>query len=93
MAKKQLMHIGKSFQFFTSIPKHLSPLIDEITIAMKSELGLRVDEHWYKGEMNKTLANVLKLADGWIENLDVTDEQKQWIRTGAHSDLSEKPLK
>jgi hypothetical protein len=69
-----------------SIRKHLSPLVDEITIAMKSELGLRVDEHWYKGEMNKQLADVLKLAYGWIEKLDVTDEQKQWIRIGAHSE-------
>jgi hypothetical protein len=85
IAKKRLRHIGKSFQFAFSIEEHLSPLIDEITIAMKSELGLWVDEHWYKGEMNKRLANVLKVADGWIEKLDVTDEQKQWIRTGAHS--------
>jgi hypothetical protein len=54
---------------------------------MKSELGLRVDEHWYKGEMNKKLADVLKLADGWIEKLDVTDEQKQSIRIGAHSEI------
>jgi hypothetical protein len=48
-------------------------------------LGLWVDEHWYKAEMNKRLANVLKVADGWIEKLDVTDEQKQWIRTDARS--------
>jgi hypothetical protein len=91
-AERRFTHIGQSLQFLTSIPKRLSPIIDEITIAMKSELGLPVDEDWYKGETKKSLDNVLKVADGWIEKLDVTDEQRQWIRAGAYSDFSEKPL-
>jgi hypothetical protein len=89
MSEKRFTHIGNSMQLYTSIPKRLSPLIDEITIAMKSELGLRVDEQWYKDEMKKTLVNALTLADGWIERLDASDEQKEWIRRGAHSDPSE----
>jgi hypothetical protein len=86
MSEKRFTHIGKSMYLFISIPKHLSPLIDEITIVMKRELGLPVDEDWYKSEMKKRLANVLKVADGWIERLDITEEQKQWILTGAHLD-------
>ena len=86
MSEKRFTHMGKSLQFYTSIPKHLSPLVDEITIVMKSELGLPVDEDWYKGQMKKMLADVLKVADGFIEKLDASDEQKEWMRIGFHSD-------
>jgi hypothetical protein len=85
MCVSRFSHIGKSMYLFISIPKHLSPLIDEVTIAMKRELGLPVDEDWYKGEMKNKLANVLKVADGWIERLGASDEQKEWIMTGFHS--------
>jgi hypothetical protein len=51
MSEKRFTHIGKSMYLFISIPERLSPLIDEVTIAMKRESGLPVDEDWYKGEM------------------------------------------
>jgi hypothetical protein len=51
---------------------------------MRRDLGLALDQQWYKREMKKRLDDVLAEMDGWIERLDAREEIKDWIRQGAH---------
>jgi hypothetical protein len=50
---KRFENLETGIDGFLAVDKEFAPLLDEITVAMKVDLGLPSDEQWYKETMSK----------------------------------------
>ncbi len=50
-ATERYQELAHSLDYYFQVQTDLEPLLHEVTLAMKSDLGLRTDEPWYKDKM------------------------------------------
>jgi|GEM_PF-5460120 len=66
--------LATTIDYILSVSATFEPILTEITLAMKTELGLRTDDAWYKSEMKKALEDSRRSTAQLFEN---TAEIKQ----------------
>lgn len=51
-----------TFSYLLEVSKKSGPALHELIVAMKSDLGVRIDEAWYKGEMEAMLERSIRAS-------------------------------
>lgn len=50
-ATERYQQLARSLDYFFQFQTDLDPLLNEVTLAMKADLGIRTDESWYRSKM------------------------------------------
>ena len=80
-ATERYQELANSLPYILEVQKDLQPLVNEITIAMKSDLGLRTDERQYKDKMQIAAEESLRSTKEFMENHPTVKELKAKLRT------------
>lgn len=67
VAAGQWGKLGAAVDFMRTAREALAPLLTELTVAMKTELGIPIGIEWYKKEMRKALDDSIQLTAHFFE--------------------------
>ncbi len=67
-ATERYQALASSLDYILELPTVFDPLLHEITVAMKMDLGLPINEHWYKDKMQVAADRLLRSTKDYMEN-------------------------